>query len=77
MVDQETCIACGACATVAFDIYDYDENGIAYVVPDDNEGVFEVPEIYQKDMMAAFEGCPTDSIKVADSPFNGDPLKFE
>ncbi|MCY8100173.1 ferredoxin, partial [Bacillus haynesii] len=24
-----------------------------------------------------FEGCPTDSIKVADEPFEGDPLKHE
>ncbi|MCY8548068.1 ferredoxin, partial [Bacillus vallismortis] len=28
-------------------------------------------------MIDAFEGCPTDSIKVADEPFEGDPLKFE
>ncbi|MEC3034025.1 ferredoxin, partial [Bacillus thuringiensis] len=24
-----------------------------------------------------FEGCPTDSIKVADESFDGDALKFE
>ena len=29
------------------------------------------------DMMDAFEGCPTDSIKVADEAFEGDALKFE
>jgi ferredoxin len=27
--------------------------------------------------MDAFEGCPTESIKVADEPFDGDPNKFE
>ena len=28
-------------------------------------------------MMDAMEGCPTESIKVADEPFDGDALKFE
>lgn len=39
--------------------------------------VVEVPEVLEEDMIDAFEGCPTDSIKVADEPFEGDPLKFE
>ncbi|HLR39717.1 MAG TPA: ferredoxin, partial [Jeotgalicoccus sp.] len=30
-----------------------------------------------EDMEDAFDGCPTDSIKVADEPFDGDALKFE
>ncbi len=77
IVDKETCIACGACGAAAPDIYDYDDEGIAFVVLDDNQGEIEVPEILYEDMMDAFEGCPTDSIKVADSPFNGDPFKYE
>lgn len=77
IVDQDTCIACGACGAAAPDIYDYDDEGIAYAVLDDNKGEEEVPEIYQEDMEDAFEGCPTDSIKIADLPFNGDPLKHE
>lgn len=77
IVDKDTCIACGACGAAAPDIYDYDDEGIAYVVLDDNEGVEEVPELYEEDMEDAFEGCPTDSIKIADAPFNGDPLKHE
>jgi len=27
--------------------------------------------------MDACEGCPTDSIRVSDEPFDGDPNKFE
>ncbi|MGP4060123.1 ferredoxin [Halobacillus sp. H74] len=77
IVDQDTCIACGACGAAAPDIYDYDDEGIAYVVLDDNEGMEEVPEIYQEDMEDALEGCPTDSIKIADFPFHGEPLKHE
>ena len=70
IVDKETCIACGACGAAAPDIYDYDDEGIAFVTLDDNEVLID-------DMMDAFEGCPTDSIKVADESFEGDALKFE
>ena len=38
IVDQDTCIACGACGAAAPDIYDYDDEGIAYVILDDNTG---------------------------------------
>ncbi|MDU3083530.1 MAG: ferredoxin [Staphylococcus epidermidis] len=30
-----------------------------------------------EDMEDALEGCPTDSIKIEDEPFDGDALKFE
>ena len=66
IVDKETCIACGACGAAAPDIYDYDD-----------EGIVEIPDVLIDDMMDAFEGCPTDSIKVADEPFEGNPTKFE
>ena len=71
IVDKETCIACGACGAAAPDIYDYDDEGIAFVTLDDNEGIVEIPDVLIDDMMDAFEGCPTDSIKVADEPFDG------
>ncbi|TDM13312.1 ferredoxin [Macrococcus lamae] len=74
---MDTCIACGACGAAAPDIYDYDDEGIAFVILDDNKGIQEVPEELEEDMIDAFEGCPTDSIKVADESFDGDALKFE
>lgn len=77
IVDQDTCIACGACGAAAPDIYDYDDEGIAFVILDDNTGTTEVPEELLEDFEDAFDGCPTDSIKEADEPFDGDPLKFE
>ncbi len=77
IVDKDTCIACGACGAAAPDIYDYDDEGIAFVILDDNMGTTEVPEDLLEDMQDAFEGCPTDSIKVADESFEGDPLKYE
>ncbi|MGX4202145.1 MULTISPECIES: ferredoxin [Bacillus] len=77
IVDKETCIACGACGAAAPDIYDYDEEGLSFVIPDHNQGTAEVPDVLEDDLMEAFEGCPTEAIKVADEPFDGDPLKFE
>jgi ferredoxin len=77
IVDKDTCIACGACGAAAPDIYDYDDEGIAFVTLDDNQGTVEVPDVLEDDMIDAFEGCPTDSIKVADESFDGDALKFE
>ncbi|KMY55538.1 MULTISPECIES: ferredoxin [Bacillaceae] len=69
IVDQDTCIACGACGASAPDIFDYDDEGISYVILDDNEGTAEVPEEFFDDLEDAAEGCPTESIKVADQPF--------
>ena len=77
IVDQDTSIACGACGAAAPDIYDYDDDGIAYVILDDNKGVTAVPDDLLEDMEDAFDGCPTDSIKVEEAPFDGDPLKYE
>lgn len=76
-VDKETCIACGACGGAAPDLYDYDDDGIAFGLLDANQGTTEVPEEMHDDMTDAQESCPTDSIKVADAPFDGDPLKFD
>ncbi|WP_313290386.1 ferredoxin [Exiguobacterium sp.] len=77
IVDKDTCIACGACGAAAPDIYDYDDEGLAYVILDDNNGTAESPEALFKDMIYAFEGCTTDSIKVEDESFKGYSLKFE
>lgn len=77
IVDKDTCIACGACGAAAPDIFDYDDEGMAGSILDDNTGTIEVPSELQEDLEDAAEGCPTDSIKVASEPFNGNPLRFE
>jgi len=71
MVDKETCIACGACGATAPDIYDYDDEGLAEVIfdGDGNQGVTEIPDDLYDDLADAVDGCPTDSIKVQDTPF--------
>ncbi|MGG3571800.1 ferredoxin [Bacillus gobiensis] len=69
IVDKDTCIACGACGAAAPDIFDYDEEGLAEVILDHNTGTTEVEEDLEEDLIDAYEGCPTESIKVADEPF--------
>ncbi|MFD2617674.1 4Fe-4S domain-containing protein [Terrilactibacillus laevilacticus] len=73
IIDKDTCIACGACGAAAPDIYDYDDDGIAFVLLDKNTGDVEIPEELIDDMVDAYEGCPTDSVRVSDKPFHGNP----
>ncbi|MCM3743207.1 ferredoxin [Sporosarcina luteola] len=70
MVDRSTCIACGACNPNAPDLFEYTEDGLSYALLDGNEGTTEVPEDLIEDLEDAIDGCPTDSIKMADTPFN-------
>lgn len=69
VVDQDTCIACGACGATAPEIFNYNDEGIAFALLDDNKGITEVPEELEEDLEDALDGCPTDSIKVASEPF--------
>lgn len=73
-VEKDTCIACGACGATAPDIYDYDDEGLAEVIYDNdgNRGNTEIPEDMYDDLQDACDGCPTDSIKIADEPFNAE-----
>lgn len=69
IVDQDTCIACGACGATAPEIFDYNDEGIAYAIRDNNMGRTEVPDQLEEDLEDALDGCPTDSIKVSVQPF--------
>lgn len=64
-INQDTCIACGACGASAPEIFDYTPAGLAYVILDDNEGTEAVPEDLYDDLEDAAEGCPTNSIKIS------------
>ncbi len=62
----------GACGATAPDIYDYDDEGLAEVIfaDDANKGNTEIPEDLYDDLQDAADGCPTDSIKIAEKAFN-------
>ncbi len=71
IVDKETCIACGACGATAPTIFDYDDEGLAFVILDNNKGTAIVPDEYEDDLQDASDGCPTESIKIAEESFEG------
>ncbi|WP_010631469.1 ferredoxin [Sporolactobacillus vineae] len=77
IVDKETCIACGACGCAAPAIFGYDDDGISHVLLDNNQGTTAIPEDSLDDVIDACEGCPSESIKLSGTPFNGNPLKEE
>ncbi len=77
IVDKETCIACGACGLAAPDIFNYDYEGLAENILDENTGTNAIPAPLEDDLADAEESCPTQSIKVAEQPFDGDPNKFD
>lgn len=68
-INQDTCIACGACEAAAPNIYDLNDEGFAFVKLDNNQGTCKVPEEWWDEMDDALEECPTDSVRVSDQPF--------
>jgi ferredoxin len=70
IVNKETYIACGICESIAPDIFAYEEEGISYVILDDNKGIEAVPEEFVGDLEDAKAACPSESIKVGTCPFN-------
>ncbi|GAA0458756.1 ferredoxin [Alkalibacillus silvisoli] len=73
LVEKDTCIACGACGASAPDLFDYDEEGIAFSILDDNKGTTPIPIELEDDLEDAFEGCPTSSIKMNQKAFDHTP----
>ncbi|WP_373852519.1 ferredoxin [Listeria fleischmannii] len=77
IVDQDTCIACGACALHAPHLFDYNTEGLAFNLQDQNTGTKPVEEKYRVEAEEAEFHCPSLSIKIADHPFNGNPHLFD
>ncbi|SHN20072.1 ferredoxin [Gracilibacillus kekensis] len=69
-IDKETCIACGVCGATAPELFDYDEEGIAFAKRDKNSAREIVPRQYEDDLLDAEEGCPTESVKVIEKKLN-------
>ncbi|MCL6457040.1 MAG: ferredoxin [Gorillibacterium sp.] len=71
-VDKEECIACGSCGSAAPEIFEYDNDGLAEVVfeGDNNKGVTAIPAAMEEELQDAVESCPTECIKVQETPFN-------
>ncbi|MDX6152701.1 ferredoxin [Marinococcus sp. PL1-022] len=69
-VDRDECIGCGHCEEIAPDIFELDDEGLAFVTLDENQGTQPMPEEKMDQLAEAFEECPTEAIQIADHPFN-------
>lgn len=57
-VSENLCIGCGACASIVSEVFDMNDNGIAYVKTD------EYNESKKEDILDAVENCPTNAIEI-------------
>lgn len=58
VVDQDACIGCGLCPSIASEVYEMREDGKAH------EMVDSVPEKLHDDVKEAAESCPVNAIAV-------------
>lgn len=56
-VNKDLCIGCGACAAIAPDVFELDEERLSYAK------VEEIPADVSEDVQDAIEGCPTEAIE--------------
>lgn len=70
IVNQDTCIACETCSSIAPEIFAHNEGGFSFVLLDENDGTMAIPEEYHDDLEDAEESCPSGSIKVGSCPFS-------
>ncbi|MFG6116077.1 ferredoxin [Halobacillus sp. MO56] len=70
IIDREACIGCGSCEAIAPDIFELDEETLAFVKLDQNRGSSSIPLDKVEALEEAVEDCPTEAIRVSDQPFN-------
>ncbi|MBE6152945.1 MAG: ferredoxin [Firmicutes bacterium] len=60
-VNKDACIGCGACQAIVSDVFDIDDDGLAYVLEDAKieENIDDVKE--------AADNCPTEAIIVEEN----------
>ena len=56
-INKDLCIGCGACQAVCPEVFEIEDDGLAYAK------VNEVPEEFEEDAIDAKEGCPTGAIE--------------
>ena len=57
-VNKDLCIGCGACTTIAQDVFEFDDDGLAKVVKE------KIEDNEKDDVIDASESCPTEAIEV-------------
>ena len=67
----DECIACGVCNAMSPEIFELNDEGLALNVygGDNNTGTVEFPADLHAELTDTAESCPTEAIKVQDTPF--------
>jgi len=70
-VELDECIACGVCNAMSPEIFELNDEGLALNVynNDNNTGTAAFPEDLHAELVETAESCPTEAIKVQDTPF--------
>lgn len=63
-IERETCVGCGNCYAICPELYDCDEEGIAFCHIDNNEMSKKIPKELEKIAKDCLECCPTQSVIV-------------
>lgn len=58
IVNDETCIGCGACIAIDNEHFDFNDNGRSYVISNEN--------LESNDLSNAIESCPVAAISIID-----------
>ena len=56
-VDNEKCFGCGACPSLAPEVFEFNDDGYAQVIVD------EVPEDKKEEVQEAIDNCPAGAIE--------------
>ena len=56
VIEESSCIGCGACPMIAPEVFSMNDDGLAYVI------MPTVTEEFESSALDALESCPTDAI---------------
>lgn len=59
---SEACVGCGACVSIASNLFDFDETGYSYPIKENIENEQDI-----EDANRAADACPFDAIEVEDA----------
>ena len=57
-VNKDVCIGCGACTTIAPDVFEFGDDGLAQAIKEN------IVEEEKEDVIDASESCPTGAIEI-------------
>ena len=69
-VAQDECIACGLCQLKCPNLFNYNDEGLAFIKIDNNTGQLPIVPQEFENFKSAYINCPTGAIKRSNCPFH-------